>query len=102
MSNCQTAVEISLTMLTHSVTALFHRNRIFSIHHYIKTVLHYVILIDRHREKRVLKKKKKSRSVLADEGKLTILMKCLSYWPFELCKGENNSVKTAWKISYRI
>lgn len=59
MSNCQTAVEISLTMLTHSVTALFHHNRIFSIHHYIKTVLHYVILIDRHGEKRVQKKKKK-------------------------------------------
>lgn len=52
MSNCQTAVEISLTMLTHCVTALFHHNRIFSIYHYIKTVLHYVILIDRHGEKR--------------------------------------------------
>lgn len=67
MANYQTAVENSLTTLTHSVIVLFHYNRIFSIHHYIKTVPHYVILIDRCREKRLLNKIKK-RSVFAEGG----------------------------------
>ena len=53
IANYQTTAENPLTTFAHSLTVLFPHNRIFSIHHYIKTVLHYVILIDRSREKRV-------------------------------------------------
>lgn len=46
-------VENPLTTFSHSVTALFHHNRIYFILHNIKTVLHYVILIDKSGEKRM-------------------------------------------------
>lgn len=68
MANYQTAVENSLTTFTHSVIVLFHCNRIFSIHHYIKTVPHYVILIDRRRERKAVELRKKERSVYAEGG----------------------------------
>lgn len=64
------SVKNPLTTSAQSVTALFHRNRIFSIHYYIKTALHYVILIDRSGVKRM----RKIWLVLADRNKLTILM----------------------------
>lgn len=53
MENYQTTVENSLTTFPRSVTALFHHNRIFFTRRYIKTLLHYGILIDRSREKGV-------------------------------------------------
>lgn len=52
MEHYQTTVEYSLTTFPCSVTALFHHNRIFFTHHYIKTVLHYAILIDRRRRQK--------------------------------------------------
>lgn len=64
MANYQTTVENSLTTFPHSVTALFHHNRIFFTHRYIKTVVHYAILIDRSSEKGV----QNIPSVLADEN----------------------------------
>lgn len=55
MEHYQTTVEYSLTTFSCSVTALFHHNRIFFTHRYIKTALHYAILIDRSTEKRGIK-----------------------------------------------
>lgn len=52
MASDQTTLENSLTTFPRSGTALFHHNRIFFTRRYIKTVLHYVILIDRSIEKR--------------------------------------------------
>lgn len=55
MVSYQTTAENSLTTFPRPVTALFHHNRIFFTRRSIKTVLPNVTLIDRSREKGVLK-----------------------------------------------